>query len=157
MHANITNGIRTALIAVLTIATLIALVFSCNDVEFCCLQYERVTPELTYCNSHSRAAGHFLLDAEEVSEDSLKAAVARLDRLADDAGECQTISCIESLMSGDPGLSGLWRSYQEEHYHVDSVLAADGVQFDDDKKMKLIRCGFTDAVSRTKKNIEDWR
>jgi hypothetical protein len=126
----------------------------CNGDEFCCLEYERGTPELTYCNSHSRAAGHFLLDAEDVSADSLNAALDALEQLADDAGNCGTIRCVESLISGDPGLLGLWRAYQQEHAHVDSMLEADGVVFDESKKMKLIRCGFTDAYERTKSNIE---
>ncbi len=149
--------VRPCVVGILMLSVFLALPLGCNHTEFCCLEYERGTPEQSYCNSHSRAAGHFLLDAEEVSGDSLNAAISALERLADAANGCGTIDCVEDVISGDPGLEGLWRSYQEEHSHADSVLAADGIEFDESERIDLIRCGFVDAAERTRKNIEEGR
>jgi hypothetical protein len=154
MSTTLRKSSRSHIHTVLAIAVLIALIVGCNGVKFCCLKHEIGTQELTYCNSHSRAVGHLLLDAQEVSADSLNTALNRVERLAEDAEDCPTVDCIESMISGDPGLGTLWQKYQEEHFHVDSLLAADGVEFSESKKVHLISCGFTDAAQRTRENIK---
>jgi hypothetical protein len=142
------------LFAILWIALILAVVsFGCKGDEFCCLYYDLQTSEQDYCYAHSRAAGHFLLDAKDDSEASLQIALSQLRQLIADVAMCDSVPCIERFIETDPGLAGLWSRYRDEHYTIESKLVCHSLS--EIEKCYLICCGFIDAYQRIKENIEN--
>jgi len=127
--------------------------FGCSGVDFCCMYYDLLTPEQDYCYAHSRAAGHFLLDAKYDSDASLQIALAQLRQLIGDMATCGSIACIERFIETNPSLVGLWSKYRDEHIAIESKLIRDGMSLSEADKCFLIICGFVDAYQRIRENI----
>ncbi len=142
------------LLAILWIALILAVVsFGCKGDDFCCLHYDLQTPEQEYCYAHSRAAGHFLLDAKDTSEDSLLLALSRLRQLIADVATCESVHCIEEFIKTDPEFARLWSRYRDEHYAIESKLVRHSLS--EIEKCRLICCGFIDAYQRIRQIIEN--
>ncbi|UCC79981.1 MAG: hypothetical protein JSW64_01085 [Candidatus Zixiibacteriota bacterium] len=139
------------------IAIALVLVCVCNPPEFCCLEYDRNSAEMTYCLDHSGVAGNFLLDAEEQSDSALNETLEQLEDFYQEADTCKDAECIEAMIRADSDLAGMVTYYEDEHGAAEESLAEREIVFTDLKKAQLILCGFQDAVERTKENIKKGR
>ncbi len=124
-----------------------------NGADYCCLRYERGQPRATYCNNHSGAVGIYM---EMLDSDSIRAVwFADFQLFYDRIGDCSDPECIEDSLRSATILSDFITVYMSEHEDAESTLVGHPeVTLSPLYKAALIRCGFTDAIERTKANLE---
>ncbi len=138
----------------LTSCCFLGFIGSCkNGTDYCCLQYERGEALATYCNNHSGAVGIYMASLASDSErsmwfDSFQHFYVRI-------GNCASPACIEDSLRAATGLAAFISDYAREHDDAEAVLVAHPeMSLIPAEKARLIRCGFSDAIERTKANLQ---
>lgn len=135
---------------------LLQLTVSCGgNAKFCCLEYDRTSAQAMYCNNHSSAVGFFLTDPDPVLSETEW--LDKFEALTQTFTSCTDPDCIDAAIAAQPDFVNFLVEYRTEHDDAEAELTRSyaSVSLSASQKADLIRCGFRDAIDRSRKNLEE--